>query len=1040
MRLFELLDRARAGRAVWISGQAGAGKTSLLSSWIASRKLKCLWYNLDEGDSDPATLFHFLKLAAEPLRTPRTPLPQFTPEHLIDPGPFARRFFQELFGQVSGTLVAVFDNHHRLAPNSPVQQLLDLAIEEAPANVLIVIASRWDVPAELARWRAAPSFTWIDPHALNLDPNEAQALVQERVGGSPEDARKLLEVSDGWTAGLVLLLRARQDGLVDSNQPLDAFQLVGQYFTAEVYARLPEQTRAFLQLVSIPRRVTPALAAALTGEAGAAAMLTELHQQHFFVEQRAGANHEPVFELHPLFRSYLREKLHASRSATAREEGIRRAACLLEEQGEYEEAAELSKDLAAWPELSKLIAEHGPRLFEQGRGKTIERWLAEAPQDVLHRHPWISYWLGVSRSTLAPVEARPILAWSLGGFKHLGDRIGALLACAAGLQTYRLEMGVATDADVWIGELEALMGDAPEFPSTEVEARIIAGGIGMMHRDPNHPLLKTWVERALDLMRAVQDSGLAIDLAFFAFLYHQWRGDDHRAGWVRNQFEAFAQPGIANPRVLIWRQVYYAMNAWHFADHEGSYAAVDRGLELGRESGLQTANRLLVLHGVIAACGAQDPARARSYIERMIEPGSQGRLIDLLYSYAARCGAAFIEGNLPEAREWGLRAVHGAAGAGVRFAEAWLPLVLASVLLEARAYGEAAAHIDTALRVSRQYQLKYTEFVAGMGRAECKLASGDVPGAIEGLQAALALGRSYDYMTCQPWWRPHAMANLLGLAVQYDIERDYVVRFIRRRALLPPGDRLEKWPWHIRIHAFGTFDVIIDGESVNQTRRPQKKVIDLLKAIIAFGGREASTDTITAALWPDAEGDAARDAFDITLHRLRRLLGRENVVTLNQGKLAIDQRLCWIDSWAFEELTSVIDTRAQSVRQIVAIAERVLQLYRGHFLASDGEEPCIVPHRERLRWQLGRVMTLTGRALEEADALEQAETVYRRMLELEPLAEEFYRQLMLVLGRATRYAEALDVYRRCRETLSVVLGVKPSPETEAALALIRRGA
>ena len=29
------------------------------------------------------------------------------------------------------------------------------------------------------------------------------------------------------------------------------------------------------------------------------------------------------------------------------------------------------------------------------------------------------------------------------------------------------------------------------------------------------------------------------------------------------------------------------------------------------------------------------------------------------------------------------------------------------------------------------------------------------------------------------------------------------------------------------------------------------------------------------------------------------------------------------------------------------------------------------------------------------------------------------------------HAEALSVYRRCREMLSVVLGVKPAPETDA---------
>jgi DNA-binding SARP family transcriptional activator len=38
------------------------------------------------------------------------------------------------------------------------------------------------------------------------------------------------------------------------------------------------------------------------------------------------------------------------------------------------------------------------------------------------------------------------------------------------------------------------------------------------------------------------------------------------------------------------------------------------------------------------------------------------------------------------------------------------------------------------------------------------------------------------------------------------------------------------------------------------------------------------------------------------------------------------------------------------------------------------------------------------------------------------------------LGEA---AEALKVYRRCRDMLSIVLGLSPSPETEAIRATLR---
>jgi DNA-binding SARP family transcriptional activator len=56
--------------------------------------------------------------------------------------------------------------------------------------------------------------------------------------------------------------------------------------------------------------------------------------------------------------------------------------------------------------------------------------------------------------------------------------------------------------------------------------------------------------------------------------------------------------------------------------------------------------------------------------------------------------------------------------------------------------------------------------------------------------------------------------------------------------------------------------------------------------------------------------------------------------------------------------------------------------------------------------------------------------VYRRGLEADNLAESLYRGLMRALAAIGDQAEALNAFRRCRELLSIVLGIKPSAETE----------
>ena len=62
-RLFERLDESLRSRVVWISGPGGAGKTSLVSTFIEARGLDCLWYQVDASDADLASVTHYLRLA-----------------------------------------------------------------------------------------------------------------------------------------------------------------------------------------------------------------------------------------------------------------------------------------------------------------------------------------------------------------------------------------------------------------------------------------------------------------------------------------------------------------------------------------------------------------------------------------------------------------------------------------------------------------------------------------------------------------------------------------------------------------------------------------------------------------------------------------------------------------------------------------------------------------------------------------------------------------------------------------------------------------
>ncbi len=69
-RLFRQLDRAGRRPVTWVWAPPGAGKTTLVASYVAYRKVRHLWYQIDRSDNVIATFFYYLGQAAPQRRRP----------------------------------------------------------------------------------------------------------------------------------------------------------------------------------------------------------------------------------------------------------------------------------------------------------------------------------------------------------------------------------------------------------------------------------------------------------------------------------------------------------------------------------------------------------------------------------------------------------------------------------------------------------------------------------------------------------------------------------------------------------------------------------------------------------------------------------------------------------------------------------------------------------------------------------------------------------------------------------------------------------
>lgn len=177
-RLFQLLDSSQNYPIISISGPAGCGKTSLVASYLDARKLPCLWYQIDESDSDIASFFYYMGLAGKKASPRfRKPLPLLTPEYLMGIPTFTLRFFENLYERLKTPFFIVFDNYHRVGLDSPLHEVILNGVSVISEGVKVILISRREPPTVFARLRAHDQMGFLGWNELRFTLEESRNIV-----------------------------------------------------------------------------------------------------------------------------------------------------------------------------------------------------------------------------------------------------------------------------------------------------------------------------------------------------------------------------------------------------------------------------------------------------------------------------------------------------------------------------------------------------------------------------------------------------------------------------------------------------------------------------------------------------------------------------------------------------------------------------------------------------------------------------------------------------------------------------------------------
>ncbi len=1041
LRLFSLLDDAASRAMTWISANAGAGKTLLMASYLDARCLPCLWYRLDERDADTATFFHYLRDAACQAKFPQAEiLPLLTAEYVGSEAVFAQNFFAQLFVGAPRPCALVFDDYQDLPGDVPLHAILNTALQEVPPDVRVFILSRTAPPASLSRWQANQRMRVIDSLALSLEREETAGLLALR----PELAldNDLIDFihnkAKGWAVGVVLLSEYfnQKDALLESSGS-DSDERVFDYFASELFEQAPETVKTFLCYTSLLDEFDIPFVRHLTKITHADAILRDLMRRNLFIYQKEAM--QDSYEYHPLLRDFLVVQAHRKLSAEAIKTFQIQAAQLFVEKEQIDEALKLLLSAGAWDIAASLIVEHAEAYIDQGLNLGLIHWIDCIPEDIRQASPWLSYWFAVADMSHNPRQARDVFEGVYALFEQHLDTAGMLLTCCGAIDATVFEMNDFSPLDQWAERLEQGLPDLPKLNNPTIE---MCASIGMflalMYRNPGHKELPQRVAGIEEFVLFGSNIKYRLYVGSQLFIYYTWWiGNLARADSLLTNLQPLLRAFRGMPIIKITWCLFTSCNFWMRAKTNESVEAANNGLKVAEETGVHLWDFVIRAQAVFATLSSGQMVVAQTYLERMETSLDLNRFLDVAFFHHLYGWYWFLKKDTKKSCEHARLAVEYAERAGTPYFILHGRVEFCRNQYHQGDIKACLSGLGKIKKAAHDIGANTVLYVASLLHAQVALEQGNLQDCLTQLRAGLALGRTYGFLN-HTWWLPTIMSRLYALALEHGIETEYVEKLIRLRKLLPVADTItdDSWPWPCRIYTLGRFSLVKNDQPVQFSGKAQRKPLELLKTIIAFGGRNVSETRIVDSLWPDSEGDRAKQNLKSTVHRLRKLL-EPQALQWSEAKLTLDSRYCWVDAWTLErKLNALLQTSPDSLARLEQALKDINKVYHGLFLQGENEA-YVLDLRERLRSKMLRVLTLVAEQFFAQAGYEQAIVVFQQGLDIEPLVERFYLGIMQCQQALDRSVEALSTYEYYRQIMQNLMGTTPSPEITALAVTLR---
>lgn len=1043
-RLLTQLKAALSKRLMLISAPPGYGKTTLLASLAYEAGLPVVWYQLAPADSDPKV---FLRYLVEGLR--RT-FPGFgrTTLTLLDQmeAPMDRLlvvFLNEVTASVEEDFLVVLEDYHCI--NSPeIHRMLNFLLEHQPPQMHLLISTRVEPPLSLARLRARGELVELRMQDLRFTLEEV-AQVAATVALGPDQVRLLEQKTEGWAAGLQLVLTTLvQKAPEQAEEVIRHFcgsnRYVFDYLAGEVFQQQPPEVQSFLLRSAVLTQMSAELCNTILGTQDAQALLEYLERQNLFV---VGLDQERRwYRYHQLFRDFLLDRFCREAEAEALHLHAR-TGDYYAQRGLWELAAEHYAMARSTEGLARAIRALASDYLQSGRVETLYRHILALPPSLVEKEPdFLSYLGHIFRYQGQSERAAACYQQACALYRSRGEQgqVCLMLTQLARLERSRGRYRQAQRLAEW-----AVTEAAKEDHAERAEAlMVLAKTAGFLESMGRGYRLGEQAMQEAQLAGARLSRSSRARLLWSQAQLSWWYGDPFAC--VAYCQAALAAEGEAISPLACRVYGVIASPYLYWGHIAAARQWAEQGVSLSER--LQFTEWLPMAYATLGnVLSRQDESvTGEQYLRQAI---ALSRELGV-ESYAQLMAAGYLAFNLvqqnrvAEARQVCEEALRLYAGSPETYELCVCRSVLGDVLLTMGAYDTALEYFQNLRQIceARQFRLPLAMVYFGLGYLYLEGGRHEV--ALDLIRRSMEMIRHADAVQLYVDQGERAR-SVCRAAREAGIYPDFAERVLA--ALRPvPAPKL----WRVspdalaarqtkangerfEVACLGGFQVFYRGREVGRSAGLVGRPRELLAYFVTHRHQRLSLDRVLEDMWPESDPESGRAAFHTTLRRLRQALtrvgGPADYVHYESGEYMLERERFHIDVDLFDAYLSQAGPQGASVRNYEAAAD----LYAGPYLITFYNDWCEGERRRLAAAYLSTLRLLAAHYATHGDYL-GAIRACERILEVDPLMEQVHCEVMRLWHRLGDRAAVIRQYQALTGLLREELGTEPMPETKALYA------